>query len=850
MEEDFGTTALTEAQSFLFDLCQKDLQLSVQRYRTSADPHHGQQVLADLKRMQNIIHKHLSLPGDTRWPMANVFIISQVLTSILRNPDGYNLCFGNAPFRSWCWTGAFAEDAYLGLGPNSRSHPPVSLKPGPSIAPMLANMDLIWEHFEQGSQADASDFLGFLWEYASTSFYGSKFFHWTLSGQLEEREQMPLNVLFLGGASPVTLDELINDWADEEGGQFLFGAPDALVLQLQRFQLKDGTWTKHDRELDLGTEINIPFSEDGNHIHQAVYRIVSLVLHQGAGHQNGHYQTVLLMDNAMWLADDEAYPVPLNHLSPQQRREILQIWLVKEPEDELVEDTQEAYQAPVAKKQTAAHETLHLLLGNVTQYGAKVQDWIWTKPDTMLFFQETHMGEKETSQAVQYYSTRGWKAYGIPAHPTGQGGTTGGFLTLHSTRHLTHQAQYFTDAGNGWTSIGLQRDNFQVFIIQIYLRTGETLQSTGNSLILSHLLAYLHHLKAPFIIGGDWQNDPEALAATVIQSKFKAAILDTGGSATLQGSQLDFLLVSNSLVGSLQVKASWEVPWKPHCAIEVSFDCTQPALAVQQLQRFPPIGRTFQLPHPWTSFPETDGPFWILNERIDGLGSDLARWATQTEQYITQLLHKPVTGRGSNISLLQAPLVDSTTSRTWMRGAVAFWEKLNVRINVVHHTGHKRVLRDLSQMMVDVHRYGSDDFQADLFLAILQQWLQSPAKDPAELKAIVLEQEQKAQKQALYSTSLEYQEWLSKARKKGLGILFRSLRLRDQAWQRPFQSLPAPERIRAREHQWGEIWVPLQAPVQIRGLEHLRVLAPRCSKNCCAAFQTKRLDRTASPTTC
>ena len=177
----------------------------------------------------------------------------------------------------------------------------------------------------------------------------------------------------------------------------------------------------------------------------------------------------------------------------------------------------------------------------------------------------------------------------------------------------------------------------------------------------------------------------------------------------------------------------------------------------------------------------------------------MARWATQTEQYITQLLHKPVTGRGSNISLLQAPLVDSTTSRTWMRGAVAFWEKLNVRINVVHHSGHKRVLRDLSHMMVDVHRYGSDDFQADLFLAILQQWLQSPAKDPAELKAIVLDQEQKAQKQALYSTSLEFQEWLSKAHQKGLGGLFRSLRLRDQAWQRPFQSLPAPERIRARE---------------------------------------------------
>lgn len=142
----------------------------------------------------------------------------------------------------------------------------------------------------------------------------------------------------------------------------------------------------------------------------------------------------------MWLADDEAYPTPISHPSSQQKKEILQIWLVKAPEDELVEDTQEEHAPPAAKRQKAAHETLTLIFGNVTQFGPKVQDWIWTRPDSLLFF---HMGDKET--------TRGWKAYGIPAHPTGQGGKTGGFLTLHSTRHLTHQAQHYSEAGNGWS---------------------------------------------------------------------------------------------------------------------------------------------------------------------------------------------------------------------------------------------------------------------------------------------------------------------------------------------------------------------------------------------------------------
>lgn len=211
----------------------------------------------------------------------------------------------------------------------------------------------------------------------------------------------------------------------------------------------------------------------------------------------------------------------------------------------------------------------------------------------------------------------------------------------------------------------------------------------------------------------------------MIQSKFRATILDTGGSATLQGSHLDYLLVSNTLVGSIRVRvqACWDVPWRPHCALEVHLDCAQPALPAQQLQRF---GRTLQLPHLWTSFQEDDGPFY-------GLGSDLARWATQTEKYVTQLLHKPVTGRGSNISLHQAPLVDSAASRTWMRGAVAFWEKFNVRINIVHHTGHRGVLKDLTNMLQDVPRYGSDDFQADVFQAILQEWISSPTTDPTEL---------------------------------------------------------------------------------------------------------------------
>ena len=68
--------------------------------------------------------------------------------------------------------------------------------------------------------------------------------------------------------------------------------------------------------------------------------------------------------------------------------------------------------------------------------------------------------------ALQYFNTRGWRAYGVEACPTGNGGTTGGFLTLHGQRHLT---QTYTQEGNGWTAIGLQRADTLILLIQVYL---------------------------------------------------------------------------------------------------------------------------------------------------------------------------------------------------------------------------------------------------------------------------------------------------------------------------------------------------------------------------------------------
>lgn len=173
--------------------------------------------------MQNLAHRHLSVPGEVDNSIANIFVISQGLTSVLRNHK--NLCYGNAPWRCWCWAGAYADEATQAWG---RTHPAVRqyLSDGePQFLTGLQDTRHIWSQFDKDEQSDAADFVHHLWAYSGTTFFAGRFFHKNTYGRIEEWEQFPLNILCPDGADPISLDLLINEWADEANGQFLYGAP-------------------------------------------------------------------------------------------------------------------------------------------------------------------------------------------------------------------------------------------------------------------------------------------------------------------------------------------------------------------------------------------------------------------------------------------------------------------------------------------------------------------------------------------------------------------------------------------------------------------------------------------------
>ena len=139
----------------------------------------------------------------------------------------------------------------------------------------------------------------------------------------------------------------------------------------------------------------------------------------------------------------------------------------------MVEDTQDERDIYLAKKTRHHHETLTMVLGK----GKRCK----TRLDCFLCFLRKHTWLKEPQHggSILFFHRL---AYGLPAHPA----------LLAGSSPCTAQGASYVSNGNGWTSIGLERQGLKFFVIQLYLKTGETRQSKQNAEILGQLRA-LHH---------------------------------------------------------------------------------------------------------------------------------------------------------------------------------------------------------------------------------------------------------------------------------------------------------------------------------------------------------------------
>ena len=138
----------------------------------------------DLKRMQNLIQRHL----NTRWRISLWFHnVSQAFSRIpgtcaMGTPHG-------APWKCWCWTGAFADDVAQAWGKSLQAARQFLSDSGPQLLTGLHDMMHIWSQFDQEEQADAVGFLHSLWSFSGSTFFACRFFHRSERGHTEERER-------------------------------------------------------------------------------------------------------------------------------------------------------------------------------------------------------------------------------------------------------------------------------------------------------------------------------------------------------------------------------------------------------------------------------------------------------------------------------------------------------------------------------------------------------------------------------------------------------------------------------------------------------------------------------------
>ena len=67
----------------------------------------------------------------------------------------------------------------------------------------------------------------------------------------------------------------------------------------------------------------------------------------------------------------------------------------------------------------------------------------------------------------------------------------------------------------------------------------------------------------------------------------------------------------------------------------------------------------------------------------------------------------------------------------------------------------------------------------------------------------------------------EYRLWMHQSREKGCRRFFRSIKIDEMPYKRPFQTKPRAERMQMRLAQWGAIWRIEQQPMQLLCMDEL-----------------------------
>ncbi|CAE7770088.1 unnamed protein product [Symbiodinium sp. CCMP2592] len=426
------------------------------------------------------------------------------------------------------------------------------------------------------------------------------------------------------------------------------------------------------------------------------------------------------------------------------------------------------------KSQPQGHRQMRVTSCNITSWRPEVKQWFSAQGDVILI-QEHHLLESQVVAEISSMAAMGFDSFLVPAAP-GEG--------------------QYTNQGCGYVAVTLRTQGADLTVVSLYLQSSSGFGSPVNSDILASLRAIRQSVRGPILIGGDWNSPLKELLDTAI---FQSLSLEPIGpnEATCGDNELDFLAVSHCLEGLLRVDASWDVPFKPHAAIQVALNVGAFQLTTPQLPSFVLSFREepldyMQVEETLASLPDTTLSADPLSNRLASISSSVEHSLLQTSQGI---------GRQLQVEFL--PAVPRMSQFAWEGSCQAFWHRVQFLCQGDHPKRREQCQEYLPQILD--HWQGNSE-EAVSFLSTLQACLSEQAAVPEPVQQLLQEQFLLASKVHQDAQTKSYRSWLQGAQEKGMAPLFKTIKKGEITTARPFRDLSAEVRALARTKLWLRTW--------------------------------------------
>ena len=459
-----------------------------------------------LEALKHILRMRLALQGSiqltrpvpkvARMPPNNELLAAN-LTLVIRNRG--NRCFANSVLRLWCWMGAHHENPGEFWGASTNLC--LQLLQQDDIADIFwaSEIQPVLEKLENPqAQHDASEFLVHCWEFwKQTGLQGG--WHSYFGGRWHGFETLPLFVRMPQDAGEdVTLEQLLDDWANEANGQCLGAEVEHIVFHIGRYFhcSKARAWVKHHHKLQIPSTFQCAQRSSTGHGGKGTFVLRGVIAHQGESLSSGHYVSMLVEGEALWTVDDGECPQAQQHIPEIFKTGAVMIWASRAEHSSFWTRTIGCFEPPT-KRPRLTGDGVEIFYSNITQWNNAAKEWVLQQAHPVIMLVETHLQGPKLELAEAALCRSRWQPASLPAWETGRGGNSGGQIFCCKEGHSSYRLHHYDHEGNGFLANVLQRQQWELVLVSLYLKCGEDLNSHANAQVLGQLAAFLTELGVP-----------------------------------------------------------------------------------------------------------------------------------------------------------------------------------------------------------------------------------------------------------------------------------------------------------------------------------------------------------------